>query len=142
MLTERVYVFEKAEAEPLKKVLSYDPFTDTNIIPPAPEKMTPEEMKARESKIEEAKKKLPEGALTIIFSRQEYSIKDGAGAGLKGDLYLYLNASDDFLKGAEGRFSREFKTVKRADPSDEAKIIEAVKADKDKAAEGFGLIFG
>lgn len=128
--------------EQLKKVLAYDPFTDTNVIPPAPEKMTPEEAKAREAKIAEAKSKLPEGALTIIFGRQEYGIKDGASVGLKGDFYLYINASDDFLKGAEGRFSREFKTVKRADPADEAKVIETLKAEKDKAAEGFGAIFG
>ena len=141
-MTERVYVVQKTEMEQLKKVLAYDPFTDTNIIPPAPDKMTPEEAKAREEKIQEAKKKLPEGALTIIFGRQEYGIKEGPGVGLKGDFYLYINASDDFLKGAEGRFSREFKTIKRADPSDEAKVIEVLKAEKDKAAEGFGSIFG
>ena len=115
--------------EQLKKVLSYDPFTDPNVIPPAPDKMTPEEAKAREAKIAEAKSKLPEGALTVIFGRQEYSIKDGAGVGLKGDFYLYINASDDFLKGAEGRFSREFKTIKRAEPAEEAKVIEVLRAE-------------
>jgi len=141
-LTERVYVVGKPEMEPLKKVLSYDPFMDPKVIPPAPEKMTPEEAKAREAQIAEAKRNLPEGALTIIFSRQEYSIKDGPNVGLKGDFYLYINSSDDFLKGAEGRFSREFKTVKRADPADETKIIEVLRAEKDKAAEGFGSIFG
>jgi hypothetical protein len=135
-------VGQKAELEPLKKVLSYDPFTDANIIPPAPEKMTPEEAKLREAKIAEAKAKLPEGALTVIFGRQEYSIKDGPSVGLKGDFYLYINASDDFLKGAEGRFSREFKSIKRADPAEEAKVIEALRAEKDMAAEGFGSIFG
>ena len=128
--------------EQLKKVLSYDPFTDTNIIPPAPEKMTPEQAKARADKIAEAKKKLPEGALTVIFGRQEYSVKDGPGCGLKGDFYLYINASDEFLKGAEGRFSREFKTIKRAESADEAKVIATIRAEKDKAAEGFGSIFG
>ncbi len=115
---------------------------DPKIIPPASEKMTPEEAKLRETKIAEAKKGLPEGALTVIFGRQEYSIKEGPGVGLKGDFYLYINASDDFLKGAEGRFSREFKTVKRAPPEDESKVIETLKAEKDKAAEGFGSIFG
>ena len=128
--------------EQLKKVLAYDPYTDPNIIPPIPEKMTDEELKAREEKIAEAKKRLPEGALTIIFGRQEYSIKDGPGVGLKGDFYLYLNASEEFLKGAEGRFSREFKTVKRAEPDDESKVIGILKAEKDRAAEGFGSIFG
>lgn len=128
--------------EQLKKVLSYDPFTDPKIIPPAPEKMTPEEAKAREEGIAAAKKALPEGALTFIFGRQEYSIKDGPSVGLKGDFYLYINASDDFLKGAEGRFSREFKTIKKADPADEQKVIVAIKAEKDTAAEGFGSIFG
>jgi hypothetical protein len=128
--------------EQLKKMLAYDPFMDPSIIPPAPEKMTPEETKVRAEQIAAAKAKLPEGALTVIFGRQEYSVKDGPGVGLKGDFYLYVNASDDFLKGAEGRFTREFKTVKRADPADETKVIEALKAEKDKAAEGFGAIFG
>jgi hypothetical protein len=123
-------------------VLSYDPFMDPNVIPPTPEKMTPEEMKAREAKVEENKKKLPEGALTIIFDRQEYSLKDGKTIGLGDNFYLYINAPEDFLKGAEGRFSREFKTVKRAPPPDEAKVIEAIRAEKDRAAEGFGSIFG
>ncbi|MDE1865315.1 MAG: hypothetical protein KGH94_01590 [Candidatus Micrarchaeota archaeon] len=141
-MTERVYVIERSEMEQLKKVLAYDPFTDPNIIPPASEKMTAEEAKAREAKIEEAKKKLPEGALKVIFDRQEYSVKDGTSVGLKGDFYLYINASDDFLAGAEGRFSREFKTVKRAETPDEAKVIEAIRAEKDRAAEGFGSIFG
>ena len=45
--------------EQLKKVLAYDPYTDPNIIPPIPEKMTDEELKAREEKIAEAKKRLP-----------------------------------------------------------------------------------
>jgi hypothetical protein len=141
-LTERVYVIEKSEMSKLKEMLAYDPFMDPKVIPPVPANMTPEEAKAREEKIAEAKKALPEGALTIIFGRQEYSLKEGASVGLKGDNYLYINASDDFLKGAEGRFTREFKTVKRADPADEAKVIENLRAEKDKAAEGFGSIFG
>ena len=29
-------------------------------------------------------------------------------------IYLYLNANDDFLNGAEERFKTEFKTIKRA----------------------------
>ncbi len=141
-MTERVYVIEKSEMSKLKEMLAYDPFMDPKIIPPAPEKMTPEEAKAREEKIAEAKKALPEGALTIIFGRQEYSIKEGASVGLKGDFYLYINASEDFLKGAEARFSKELKTVKRAESADESKVIDALRAEKDKAAEGFGSIFG
>ena len=45
-------------------------------------------------------------------------------------------------RAPKGRFSREFKTVKRAEPADEAKVIGILKAEKDRAAEGFGSIFG
>lgn len=115
-MAERAYVGSKEEKEPLKKVLEYDPYTDMS------------------SDISKASK--------IIFVRQEYSVRDGAGLGLKGDFYLYLNAADEFLKGAEERFAKEFKTIKRATPEEEKKIIDVIRAEKDKAAEGFGSIFG
>lgn len=118
-MTERVYVGSKTEMPQLKKMLEYDPYTDTS--------------KELDRNSLEAK---------IIFVRQEYSIKEGASLGLKGEFYLYINSSDDFLKGADERFAKEFKTIKRAEPVDEKKVIESVKAEKDKAAEGFGSIFG
>jgi hypothetical protein len=116
VLPERAYVGSKEEKEPLKKVLEYDPYTD---------------MGADISK-----------ASKIIFVRQEYSLRDGGSLGLKGDFYLYLNATDEFLKGAEERFAKEFKTIKRAASEDEKKLIDVIKGEKDKAAEGFGSIFG
>ena len=149
----RVYECDRQELEQLKKVLSYDPYLDTNLIPPAPkgsdkpEKMTPEEKKELEDhdkKVAEAHKFLKEDPKgKYIFSRQEYILKDGASAGLKGNVtYLYLNASEEFLKGAEERFSKEFKTVKRAGKEEEEKVIKAIKEEEEGANAGFGSIFG
>jgi hypothetical protein len=79
----------------------------------------------------------------FIFSRQEYSLRDGGAFGLKNDLsYLYLNANEDFLSGAEERFKKEFKTIKRASKEDEEKVIKIIKDEEEKANTGFGSIFG
>ncbi len=152
-MPERVYVCGKEEAEELKKVLAYDPYLDTTLIPPSlkgesdPGKMTPEQKKEseeRDRKIAEAHHMLetsPKGK--YIFSRQEYSLRDGASVGLDANLsYLYLNAPEDFLNGAEGRFKAEFKTIKRADREAEEKVINIIKEEQEKANAGFGSIFG
>lgn len=133
-------------------MLEYDPYLDSSIIPPSKgdekkaKDMTEQERKdeeERKKKVEETLKSLaasPKGR--IIFSRQEYSIKDGRDVGLQGDFYLYLNAPDDFLSGAEQRFKDEFKTIKRATPEEEKKVVDAIKEEHDKASLGFGSIFG
>jgi hypothetical protein len=105
--------------EQLKKVVSYDPFTDTGAT---------------------LDKNSPEAK--VIFARQECEIRFGVALGLKGDFYLYINAEAGFFKGAEERFAKEFKTVKRADAADEKKVIVSVGEDKTRAATGFGSIFG
>ncbi|HIH50396.1 MAG: hypothetical protein ABSE71_01760 [Candidatus Micrarchaeaceae archaeon] len=150
----RVYVCEKSEAEELKRVLAYDPYLDTNLIPPS---VTPKDKKEsdltdeerrqiaeREKVVSENLKKLgesPQGR--IIFTRQEYSLRDGASLGLDENMvYLYISASDDFLNGAEERFKKEFKTIKRAGKEDEEKVIGAIKEEEERANTGFGSIFG
>ena len=150
----RVYVCEKSEAEELKKALSYDPYLDPNLIPPS---VTPKDMKEseltdeqrrlmaeREKTVAENLKKLSESLKgRIIFARQDYSLRDGASLGLNdGMVYLYLSAPDDFLDGAEERFRKEFKSVKRAGKEDEAKVIGIIKEEEEKANTGFGSIFG
>ena len=151
-MPERVYECSKAESEELKKALSYDPYLDNNALPPQikpadPANPTPEEkaaMESREKQVAEELRKLeasPKGR--IIFARQEYSLRDGASVGLnKGMMYLFLSAPDDFLKGAEERFSTEFKTIKRAQRPDEEKVIGIIREEEEKANAGFGSIFG
>lgn len=149
----RVYECDRSELGELKKILSYDPYLDTNLIPNAPkdadkpDRMSAEERKVLEEhdrKVAEARKFLSENPKgKYIFSRQDYSLKDGASVGLKSNAtYLYLNASEDFLKGAEERFKSEFKTVKRASKEEEEKIINAIKEEEEGANSGFGSIFG
>ena len=153
-MSARVYVCEKSEAEELKKALSYDPYLDANLIPPSvtpkdkkESQLTEEEKKQiaeRETLVAENLKKLqdsPQGR--IIFARQEYSLRDGAALGLNKDLvYLYISAPDEFLDGAEERFKKEFKSVKRANAIEEDKVITAIKEEEEKANTGFGSIFG
>lgn len=146
----RVYECSRSEVEELKKILTYDPYLDTSLIPPSSKEdknMTPEQkkqMEEREKQVNENLKKLSESLKgRIIFARQEYSLKEGASLGLKDDTtYLYLSAPDDFLNGAEERFKTEFKTVKRASKEDEEKVINSVKEEQEKANSGFGSIFG
>ncbi|MGD0510308.1 MAG: hypothetical protein ABSA33_00560 [Candidatus Micrarchaeaceae archaeon] len=147
----RVYECDKSEVEELKKLLAYDPYLDSNFIPPEVKvdknNITAEqkkEIEERDKKIAEAHKALetsPKGK--YIFSRQECDLRDGAAFGLNDKVsYLYLNATDDFLNGAEERFKTEFKTIKRASKDEEEKVIAAIKEEQERANTGFGSIFG
>ena len=148
----RVYECDKSEIEALKKILVYDPYLDPKIIPPAGsdkdiKKLSEEEkkkMEERDKQVREALKKISEDkSMQIIFARQNYSLREGASVGLNADRsYLYINATDEFLNGAEERFKKEFKTIKRAQKSDEDKVIETIKGEEEKANAGFGAIFG
>lgn len=140
----RVYEFDKSEADKLRKELEYDPFTDPNVIPSSSGKESPEEAKAREEKVNAALAKLKEDEFSnIIFKRQDYSLREGASIGLDQEkIYLYVNANEDFLKGAEGKLKRDFKSFKRAEDADEKKLIELIKEEQEKANAGFGAIFG
>lgn len=153
-MPERVYECDKSEQEELKRILAYDPYLDTSLIPPeikeekiAQDKLTPEQKTAieeRSKKVAEANRFLSENPKgKYIFARQQCEIKDGAALGLNGSMcYLYINATEDFLNGAELRFKNEFKSVKRAAKDAEEKVINAIKEEQERANLGFGSIFG
>jgi hypothetical protein len=151
-MVARVYECDKSEAEALKKVLEYDPYLDPKLVPASKSdkdlKLMSEEDQKRyheeEAKSKEAIKKLHEDKYAnVIFARQGYSFRDGATLNLDGNKsYLYLDSSEQFLGLAEERFKKEFKTVKRAGKSEEEKVISTIKSEEDKAAAGFGSIFG
>ncbi len=150
----RVYECDRSEEADLKKVLSYDPYTDPNLIPPAPasadipaEKLTEDqkkELEEHEKQVKEVLDKLKtDPKAQVIFARQGCSLRDGATLGLNANkLYLYINAADDILDKAEQRFKNEFKTIKRAQKLDEDAVIAVIKNEEDKAGSGFGSIFG
>ena len=124
-MPERVYVCDEAEYQALKKALEYDPYLDKSF----------DDEKLRALKDDKY--------ANVIFSRQEYSLREGAAMGLeKGKYYLYIKANDDFLKSADDRLAHEFKSVKRAPPDAESKVIALINEEQSKANEGFGSIFG
>lgn len=151
-MSARVYECNRSEAEALKKVLEYDPYLDPKLIPQSKSDkdlkgMSEDEKKSakeEEERTREVIRKLHEDRYAnVIFARQGYSLREGAALGLDADkFYLYLNANEQFLGLAEERFKKEFKTVKRAGSNEEEKVIGIIKAEEDKAAAGFGSIFG
>ena len=151
-MVARVYECDKSEAEALKKVLEYDPYLDPKLIPQAKSdkelKMMSDEDKAKvkeeEEKSKEAIKKLHEDKYAnVIFVRQNYNLRDGATVDLdRNKSYLYLDANEQFIGLAEERFKMEFKTIKRVGKTEEDKVIGIIKAEEEKAATGFGSIFG
>ncbi len=151
-MVARVYECDKSEAEALKKVLEHDPYLDPKLVPPSKSDkdlklMSEEDQKKyreEEAKSKEAIKKLHEDKYAnVIFVRQNCSLRDGATVDLdRNKSYLYLDASEQFLGLAEECFKMEFKTIKRVTKSEEEKVIGIIKAEEDKAATGFGSIFG
>ena len=120
-----VYECDASEANELKKFIEYDPYLDKSLS-------------------EEALKKLnSDKEANLIFSRQEFSLRDGASLGLpKGKFYLYINANDDFLKGADDKLKKRFKSVKRPPKDEEQKFIYIVEEEHNKGNAGISAIFG
>ncbi len=124
-MPEHVYECDNDEYPALKKVLEYDPYLDKSLDDAALKKLSSDKY------------------ANAIFARQEYSIRDGISVSLeKNKYYLYLKANEDFLKLAEERFSKEFKTVKRAGKESEDKVIGIIHDEETRANQGFGAIFG
>ena len=124
-MPEYVYECDSQEYPALKKALEYDPYLDKSLDDAALKKLSGDKY------------------ANIIFARQEYSIRDGISVGLdKNKCYLYLKANEDFLKLAEERFSKEFKTVRRADKQSEDKVTGIIHDEESRANQGFGAIFG
>lgn len=151
----RVYECDRNEADALKSFLKYDPYDDSKILPasmmPKDEKefkKLPKEQQDRlnaEEAIRQEKLKTlrADRLLNIIFWKQEYEIRDGAALGLNRDkIYLYLNAPEEFLTGAEEKLKKEFKSIKRATDDEQDKVAKAISSEKETAATGFGSIFG
>lgn len=151
---ERVYECDQSEGKELKKILSYDPYLDPNLIPKSREmdekqlaQMSEADKKAyaeQEAKTKEAIAKLKsDKMLNVIFVRQDCDLREGKAIGISDDkLYLYVKAPDDFFPNAEERFKRDFKTVKRANPETEKKFISLKEEEESRANAGFGAIFG
>ncbi len=154
-MTARVYSFDASEEETLKKLLAYDPYLDTSLIPNIPKDWSDKKYMAAHPELKdeiERKKKEAEDAAAklrsdpeanIIFARQDYKIKDGRAVGLdEGKSYLYISASDEFLSGAEAKLKKNLKSILRASPDEERKVIAYVEEEREKSEEGLGLIFG
>jgi hypothetical protein len=151
----RVFEIDSSEAKALKKLLEYDPYLDKSKIPETPKEWDDpkffdkhpelrEEAEKRRIMVQEALKKLSEDKYAnVIFARQSCDLREGAMLGLDGKKsYLYLKASDEFLKLAEEKLKLNLKSVKRASQSDEAKVIGIIGEEESKGNAGMGMIFG
>ncbi|MCL4389489.1 MAG: hypothetical protein M1528_01250 [Candidatus Marsarchaeota archaeon] len=120
-----VYEVDASEADALKKFLEYDPYLDKALN-------------------EEALKNLRSDKLAnVIFARQEYSLRDGESIGMPpGKSYLYIKAGDEFLKLAEEKLLKNFKTVKKAPKTAEQKFIAIIDDEESRGNAGIGSIFG
>ncbi|HUC39057.1 MAG TPA: hypothetical protein VL944_02915 [Candidatus Acidoferrum sp.] len=124
-MTAAVYEIDAAESESLKKFLEYDPYLDKSLGE------------------EELKKLNTDKEANVIFSRQEYSLRDGASLGLqRGKFYLYIKANDDFLKVADAKLKKSFKSAKRASREEEEKFISVIEEEQNRGNAGIGMIFG
>lgn len=153
-MAERVYECGASEAQKLKKLLTYDPYLDPNLIPKLPDidekerkKLPPEKLKEveeLEKKASEASRKLREDPMmNVIFARQDCDFREGKSIGVEDDkYYLLVKATDEFMALADQKFKKEFTTVKRASPDIEKKFIELKQSEENAANAGFGAIFG
>ena len=150
----RVYECDQSEAKELKKLLSYDPYLDPNLIPKSREygkeeldAMSAEERDAVAKKEAETQEKIRalrgDRLANVIFARQECDLREGPSIGADGSKsYLYVKAPEDFFGPAEEKLGKEFKTVKRAPLDIEKKFIAMKEEEESQANAGFGSIFG
>ena len=153
-MSARVYECDASEAQKLKKLLSYDPYLDPNLIPKLPDidekeraKLTPEkkaEVEALEKRASEASRKLREDPMmNVIFARQDCDMREGKSIGVDSDkYYLLVKATDEFLDLADQKFKKEFTTIKRASPDIEKKFVALKESEENAANAGCGAIFG
>lgn len=150
----RVYVFNPQDSAKVKKLMEYDPYLDTSIIPPQKDikekdlaKLSPEARK----KIEEENAVIEANVLklksdpeaNVIFARQDYKIRDGSSVGLSDDKgYLYISANDEFMAKVEPKLKKNIEGIERAAPDIEAKIISVIETEQSESEQGIGSIFG
>ena len=74
------------------------------------------------------------------FARSGYKIKEGAAVGEdKEKIYIYIKASEDFLKKADERL----KDVAKPAPEDVQKRVGSkIESEEERAEAGLGAIFG
>ena len=154
-ISERVYVLDAHDAEPLRKLLAYDPYLDFNLIPKLPSEWDDEkylsehpdiakEAEEKRKEADEAVRKLREDKeANLIFARQDYQLRDGATMGLdRTKCYLFLNAPEDFQVPAEAKLKKNIASITRLDPDSEKKVIDSIEKERESAEEGLGMIFG
>ena len=153
-MTSRVYEVASSEKEKLKKLLTYDPYLDPNLIPKTKEydekelaKLSEEQKKQiaeQDAKAKAASEKLRnDPMMNVIFARQTCDLREGRALGVDGEnSYLLVSATDEFFALAEQKFKKEFTTVKRAPPEIEQKFIALKEEEESRANAGFGAIFG
>ena len=74
------------------------------------------------------------------FARVGYKVKEGASLGEDKDkLYVYLSASEDFIKNADERLKE---IAKPAGKEIEDRVGEKIRKEEEEAESGFGSIFG
>ena len=74
------------------------------------------------------------------FARAGYKLRDGASLNEdKEKAYLYISASDDFIKKADNALKDVAKPVKG---DAEKRIIDKIVAEEENAESGFGSMFG
>jgi hypothetical protein len=121
----RAYICDQKDMESLKKLMSYDPFLDKS--------KTPEQLAELKNNEEE----------TVIFTRQDYWIKDGITLGLDREkCYLVISAVDSFLDKADKKLKESIPSIKRADHDTEAKVIGEIDKERSESEQGLGMIFG
>lgn len=73
------------------------------------------------------------------FARAGYKVKDGANLGEdKGKMYIYISASEDFVKKADGKL-HGVATPTKSDV--ETRVVEKIRKEEEEAESGFGSIF-
>jgi predicted component of viral defense system (DUF524 family) len=74
------------------------------------------------------------------FARVGYKVKDGGVLGEdKARLYIYMSASEDFLKKADEKLKG---VVERCKEDVEKRIVDKIRAEEESAESGLGSIFG
>jgi hypothetical protein len=74
------------------------------------------------------------------FARAGYKLRDGATLGeAKDKVFLYLSASDEFVKKADEKLKD---IAKKLSGKDEERIIAKIKEEEETAESGFGSLFG
>lgn len=124
-MQERVYEFDIADADKMKKLLLYDPYLDKSLD------------NAALGRIKEDK------LANVIFARQNCVLKDGFAIGLDGKkAYLYIKANEEFFPLAEEKLKFEIKSLRPAAEKERERVCNAINEEESRSNQGVGLIFG